>query len=119
MDEQLKRLETLTNRLESVIRQLPAVNAHENGETTENNVDSSPVVRDYELLINDSVKPFVAVSQKLGGDLTTINEHLIKLFNAQQQFIKQAVQSQKPNDQQLMDAIKSQSSEIEAITCKI
>ena len=118
MDEQLKRLETLTNRLESVIRQLPAVNnTHENGESTDS-IDSSPVIRDYESLINDSLKPFIAVSQKIGGDLTTINEYLTRLFNEQQQFLKQAVQSQKPNDQQLMDAIKPQSNEIEAITCK-
>jgi hypothetical protein len=45
-----------------------------------------------------------------------MNDHVTRLFNAQQQFLKQAIQSQKPNDQQLMEAIKPQSNEIEAIT---
>lgn len=115
MDEQLKRLETLTNRLESVINHLPSISTNGNEESV-NQVESAPILRDYEVLINESVKPFLANSQKIGGDLTTMNEHLTRLFQAQQQFLKRAVQSQKPNDQQLMEAIKAQSNEIEAIT---
>lgn len=115
MNEQLNRLEALTNRLESVVNHLSSAggNGQSNGS---DNLDSLPILRDYEILINESVKPFVAVSQKIGGDLITMNEHLTRLFNAQQEFLRQAVQCQKPNDQQLMQAIKPQSNEIEAIT---
>jgi hypothetical protein len=119
MDDQLKRLEALTNRLESVVGHLSSasVNGQSNGsDDLTNNVDNLPILRDYETLINESVKPFLTVSQKIGGDLTTMNDHVTRLFNAQQQFLKQAIQSQKPNDQQLMEAIKPQSNEIEAIT---
>jgi hypothetical protein len=119
MDEQLKRLEALTARLESVVGHLSSAgtNGQSNGnEDLTNNVDSLPILHDYEIIINQSVKPFIAVSQKIGGDLITMSEHVTRLFNAQKEFLRQAVQSQKPSDQQLMPAVKPQSNEIEAIT---
>jgi hypothetical protein len=120
MDDQLKRLEAVTNRLESFISQLSptGVNSqsNRNDEDPANNVDNLPILRDYDILINESVKPFLVISQKIGGDLITMSDHVARLFNAQQQFLRQAVQSKKPNDQQLMEAIKPQSNEIEAIT---
>jgi len=120
MDDQLKRLEAVTNRLESFISQLSptGVNSqsNRNDDDPANNVDNLPILRDYDILINESVKPFLAISQKIGGDLITMSDHVARLFNAQQQFLRQAVQSKKPSDQQLMEAIKPQSNEIEAIT---
>lgn len=115
MDQQLKRLEVLTNRLESVIGHLSSADV--NVQSNDNDdLDGSPILRDYQTIVNDSVKPFVTLTQKIGGDLTEMSGHVTRLFNAQQQFLKRAVQSKKPNDQQLMEAIKPQSSEIEAIT---
>lgn len=115
MDQQLKRLEVLTNRLESVIGHLSSADV--NVQSNDNDdLDGSPIVRDYQTIVNDSVKPFVTLTQKIGGDLTEMSGHVTRLFDAQQQFLKRAVQSKKPNDQQLMEAIKPQSSEIEAIT---
>jgi division protein CdvB (Snf7/Vps24/ESCRT-III family) len=119
MDDQLRRLEAVTNRLESFISQLSSagVNGQSNGnDDLANNVDNLPILRDYDILINESVKPFLNISQKIGGDLTTMNDHVTRLFNAQQQFLRQAVQSKKPSDQQLMEAVKPQSNEIESIT---
>ncbi len=119
MDDQLRRLETITNRLESFIGQLSStgVNNQSNGnDNLANNVDNLPIIRDYDTLINESVKPFSAMSQKIGGDLTTMSDHVTRLFNAQQRFLRQAVQSKKPSDEQLMEAIKPQSTEIESIT---
>jgi hypothetical protein len=120
MEDQLKRLEAITNRLESVVGQISSTGvngqSHVNGGDSANNVDHLPILRDYDTLINESVKPFLANSHKIGGDLTTMSDHVARLFHAQQQFLRQAVQSKKPNDQQIMDAIKPQSSEIEAIT---
>lgn len=119
MDEQLKRLESVTNRLETFFGHLSStsVNGQSNGNDNQaNNIDHLPILRDYDIILQDSVKPFLDVSQKIGGDLITMNDHVNRLFNAQQQFLKQAVQSKKPNDQQLMEFIKPQSHEIEAIT---
>jgi len=119
MDDQLRRLEFVTNRLETIIGQLSStgVNSPSNGnDDLANNVDNLPILRDYGTLINESVKPFLAISQKIGGDLTTMTDHVARLFDAQQQFLRQAVQSKKPDDQQLIKAIKPQSTEIEAIT---
>jgi len=119
MDDQLKRLEAVTNRLESVARQFSSTSSSNQSNTnddSENNIDHLPVIRDYDTLINESVKPFVAVSQKIGGDLTTMSEYVLQLFNAQQQFLRQAVQSKKPDEKQVMAAFKPQSSEIENIT---
>lgn len=121
MDEELKRLEAVTSRLESFVSRLATTNAgspSNTGDDSGSNVDQLPIIRDYDTFINESVKPFLAVSQKIGGDLNTMSDHVRRLFEAQQQFIKQAVQSKKPNDQQIKDAIKPQSSEIEAITGK-
>lgn len=119
MEDQLKRLEALTNRLEAVANRIsaPGVNGHANGsDGSAADIDHLPVLRDYNAIVTDSVKPFLAVSNKIGGELTTMNEHVGRLFELQQQFIKRAVQSKKPNDQQIMDFIKPQSSEMEAIT---
>jgi hypothetical protein len=119
MDDQLRRLEVVTNRLESIIGQLSStgVNSQSNeNDDLANNVDNLPILHDYDTLINESVKPFLAISQKIGGDLTTMTDHVARLFDAQQQFLRQAVQSKKPDDQQIMKAIKPQSTEIEAIT---
>ncbi|CAF0938080.1 unnamed protein product [Adineta ricciae] len=121
MDEQIKRLQTVTDRLEAVARQLGTNSSQTSGpsigdDESANNISRLPVIQDYEALINDAVKPFLATSQKIGGDLSKMSEHVSLLFQAQQQFIRQAVQSKKPNDHQLVDAVKPQSSEIEAIT---
>lgn len=119
MDDQLKRLENLTNRLESICNQLSSTGTNTQSKAsddTENSVDNLPIIRDYNTLIHDTIKPFVAVSQKIGGDLTTMSDHVTRLFDAQQQFLRQAVQSTKPKDEQINEGIKPQSNEIEAIT---
>jgi hypothetical protein len=118
MDEPLKRLEAVTNQLESIVKTLSSTSPSAAGQSNDStdNIDHLPVIRDYDTLINESVKPFVSLSQKIGGDLTTMSDHVSRLFNAQQQFLRQAVQSKKPADKQLMDAIKPQSNEMEAIT---
>jgi len=128
MADEIKRLEAVANRFESVVNQLESVarqlSSHSGSssgqsninDSSENNIDHLPVIRDYDTLINESVKPFVTVSQNIGDDLTTMSDHVLRLFNAQQQFLRQAVQSKKPADKQTMDALKPQSNEIEAIT---
>jgi hypothetical protein len=118
MDEPLKRLEAVTNQLESIVKTLSSTSPSAAGQSNDStdNIDHLPVIRDYDTLINESVKPFVSLSQKIGGDLTTMSDHVSRLFNAQRQFLRQAVQSKKPADKQLMDAIKPQSNEMEAIT---
>lgn len=122
MEDQLKRLEAITNRLESVANKLSPSGTSGQSKSDDNSediVNSSPVLRDYETLINESVKPFLATSQKIGAELTTLSDHVKRLFEAQQQFLRRAVQSTKPNDQDIIAAIKPQSSEIEAITSMI
>ena len=116
MDEQLKRLEAITNRLESVVSQFLFNNINDQSQTDDDSLNNSPVLRDYDTLINESVKPFLTVSRKIGGDLATINDHVSRLFDTQKEFLRQVVQSKKPNEQQIMEAIRPQSSEIEAIT---
>ena len=122
MDEQLKRLETVTNRLEVVVQQLSSApnqsasnQSDASNDVAEDSIDQLPIIGDYNAIINESVKPFVALSQKLGGDLTTITEYLTRLFNAQQQFLRQAVQSKKPDESALANAIQPQSNEMTAI----
>jgi hypothetical protein len=77
------------------------------------------VLYDFLAIIKDSLASFVAVSRKIGGDLPAMIDHVTRLFNAQQQFIGKAIQSKKPaNDQQILELIKPQSTEIEAICGK-
>ena len=122
MDDQLKRLEAIPNRLEAVAQKFssPAsatVNGHSNvNNGTVDELDQLPILRDYDTIIHESVQPFLNSSKKIGGDLTAMVDHVQRLFTAQQEFIKRAVQSKKPNDQQITDIIKPQSNEIEAIS---
>ncbi len=81
--------------------------------------DNLPVLRDYNAIVNDTLTSFAAVSRKIGGELPTMIDHVKSLFDAQQEFIRKAIQSKKPaNDQQIQDLIKPQSTEIEAICGK-
>lgn len=81
--------------------------------------DNLPILRDYNNIINDSLASFVATSRKIGGDLSAMIDHVNRLFDAQRQFIRKAIQSKKPtNDQQIQELIKPQSTEIEAICGK-
>ena len=78
--------------------------------------DNVPVIRDYTAILDGALATFVVSSRKIGGELTTMIDHVARLFAAQQQFLRQAIQSKKPTiDQQIIASIKPQSSEIEAI----
>ena len=93
------------------------MNGHSNvNNGTVDELDQLPILRDYDTIIHESVQPFLNSSKKIGGDLTAMVDHVQRLFTAQQEFIKRAVQSKKPNDQQITDIIKPQSNEIEAIS---
>jgi hypothetical protein len=81
--------------------------------------DHLPILRDYDAILAGSLTAFVTVSQKIAGDLTGMIEHVTRLFAAQQQFVRQALGQLKPvNDQQIMELIRPQSTEIEAICGK-
>lgn len=81
--------------------------------------DNLPVLREYNAIISGTLKTFVTISQKIGGELSTMTDHVTRLFNAQQKFIQKAIQSQKPaNDLEMQTLIKPQSTEIEAICGK-
>lgn len=88
--------------------------------TSAHSIDNTPILRDFDAIIRGSFGSFVDSSRRLGSELTTTIEHLTRLFNAQKDFIRFAIQNRKPdNDQQLTDMIKSQSNEIEAICGKL
>ena len=81
--------------------------------------DSSPILKDYNAIINGSLGSFATLSRKIGGELPNMIDHVTRLFNAQSQFIQKAIQTKKPaNDQQIQELIKPQSTEIEAICGK-
>ncbi|CAF1118311.1 unnamed protein product [Adineta ricciae] len=79
-------------------------------------IDHLPALKDYNAILENTLAPFTAASRKLGGELPAMIDHVTRLFSAQQQFLRNALQNKKPaNDQQIQDLIKPQSTEIEAI----
>jgi hypothetical protein len=117
MSSDVKRLENLNRRLESVANHLqPSIN--QKGSSNDN-VDSLPILRDYNAILNGSLASFVNLSRKIGGELVPMMDHVMRLFNRQKEFLQQAIQTKKPaNDQQISELIKPQSNEIEAIVGK-
>ena len=119
MDSHVKRLSHINDRLGSVAAQLqPSLGKAgadvKNGST--DSADSLPVLRDYNAIVNDAVAPFVVTSRKIGGELSTMADHLTRLFDAQRAFIRTAIQTKKPtNEQQIADLIKPQTTEIEGL----
>ncbi|CAF2426190.1 unnamed protein product [Rotaria sp. Silwood2] len=119
MDSHAKRLDNLNNRIESVANQLQSSigktgTSHKS--SSNENLDNLPILRDYNAIINDSFASFVKISRKIGGELSTMIDHVTRLFDAQREFLRQAIQSKKPtNDQQIAELIKPQSNEIEKI----
>lgn len=97
------RLETITNRLEGVEKQLasgasvgsPAAASSSSGAS---DASSSAAVRDYDDLIATYIKPLAAVTQKIGSDELKAQIALIeKLADAQRNFIATAAASKKPD----------------------
>ena len=119
MDPHAKRLESLNSRLTSVANHLQSSgNKSVAGQqqSSADSVDHLPILRDYEAIIHGSFKSFATHSQQIGGELSGMIDHVTRLFRAQRDFLRQAIQTRKPtNDQQMKDLIKPQSSEIEAI----
>lgn len=117
MDDKLARLEAVVVRLENLARQQSSNNqTASNDDNSADAIDQTPIIRDYQYLITDSLQPFLNLSQKIGGDVTTMTEYVSRLFNAQQEFLRQAVQSKKPDDKTIQTAIGAQSTEIGNIT---
>lgn len=70
-------------------------------------------------MMTDTVAPFVATSRQIGGELSSMAEHLTRLFDAQRAFLRLAIQSKKPtSEQQLAELIKPQTVEIEGLVGK-
>lgn len=111
MDSHVKRLDNINSRLESVaIRFQPSNNKSD---------DSLPVLRDYNTILTGSLASFATLSRKIGGEVSTIIDHVVRLFDVQKDFLQQAIQMKKPsNEQQITELIKPQSNEIEAIVGK-
>ena len=66
MHNLLKRLEVLTNRLELVAHQFSSSFAHDQSNANDNSIDSIDyllILRDYDILIEQSIKPSITVSQ--------------------------------------------------------
>ncbi|UJR23568.1 hypothetical protein I4U23_026556 [Adineta vaga] len=114
MDSHVKRFDHLNNRLDSVANDLQA--SVGKSKSTNDQIDYLPVLRDYNTIVNESLATFVTTSRKIGGELSTMIDHLVRLFDAQRAFLRLAIQTKKPtNEQQIIDLIKPQSMEIEAI----
>jgi hypothetical protein len=119
MDSYVKRLDNLNNRLDSVATHLQSSNGKSGNGHKNENLDNLPILRDYNTIINGSLASFVTVSRKIGGELSTMIDHVTRLFDAQREFLRHAIQTKKPaNDQQITELIKPQSTEIETIVGK-
>jgi fructose-1-phosphate kinase PfkB-like protein len=122
MDSHVKRLDNVNNRLESVANRMQT-SIGKSGVNQKNssneNLDNLPILRDYNTILNGSLASFVTLSRKIGGELSSMIDHVTRLFDTQKEFLRQAIQTKKPtNDQQIAELIKPQSSEIEAIVGK-
>ena len=122
MDLPVKRLDNLNTRLESAANNLQSSTSkigtsHKN--SSNENLDNLPVLRDYNSIINDSLMSFETHSRKIGGEVSIMIDHVTRLFIAQREFLRQAIQTKKPvNNQQIAELVKPQSNEIETIAGK-
>ena len=84
-----------------------------------NTTDQPLVLRDYYAILDDTLAKFDTLSCTIGGELLKMMDLVRCLFAAQRQFLQQALKLKKPsNDQDILQMIKSQSTEIEAICGK-
>ena len=122
MNSHLKPFDNLNHRLDAVANRFQSyVGRTSTGhkDCSNDNIENLPVLRDYNTIINESMTSFVALSCKIGGELSTITAHVTRLFNAQREFLRHAIQINKPaTDQQVTELIKPQSNEIETIIGK-
>jgi len=99
----VKRLETVTARLEAVEKQIASgasAGAASSSAASSAGSDhgASPSVAGYDELISSHIKPFVEVTQKVGNDELKAQVALLeKAINAQREFIVAASQCKKPD----------------------
>jgi adenylyl cyclase-associated protein len=119
----LKRLETVTARLESVEKQIaagaasgPAVQAGGGG-ADDGEVGAS--VQDFDQLVAEHITPLVQVTQTIGNAELKAQVALVeKAVQAQRQFLAVASKSKKPDDatfQKLLDSTSKLMSEVTAL----
>jgi adenylyl cyclase-associated protein len=101
----VKRLETVTARLEQVEKQLASgagaggLSAAAAGGAAGGSGDDSASVQEYEALINAHIKPLVDLTAKIGNDEVKTQIGLLeKAVQSQKQFLQIAAASKKPTD---------------------
>jgi len=100
----VKRLETVTSRLEQVEKQLASGASGASGGSSGGG--STESVSDYDQLIADFIKPLIKSTNELGNDELKAQVALVeKAVQAQRQFLQVAASSSKPSDATLNSLI--------------
>jgi len=120
LKELIARLESVTERLERTENKLSNIKvasapAHHNGVAAAEDEPDSPSIQAYDALVNDKLKPFIANSNQIGGDLKTIGTHVERLFALERAFLVEASKSAQPSSDVLKKALQPLSKIIEEI----
>jgi adenylyl cyclase-associated protein len=101
----VNRLEKVTQRLESVEKQL-ATGPVAPAQSSSGGSVSSASVQEYEDLVNQFIAPYVSVSQTIGAEVAQQAEFVLNAVNAQKEFLRVAAGHKKPSDSVLQALIK-------------
>jgi len=89
LDAAISRLAALVNRAEAIAARGPA--APSSGGS------SAVVVAEFGVYVDGTVKPFLALSDNIGGDVQKMGELLLAVVNAEKSLLEKAATQKKPN----------------------
>jgi len=92
LDAAISRLAALVNRAEAIAARGPA--APSSGGSSGS---SAVVVAEFGVYVDGTVKPFLALSDNIGGDVQKMGELLLAVVNAEKSLLEKAATQKKPN----------------------
>lgn len=103
----VSRLEAITSRLENVEKTLASGGAPSTtGGTSGSSGSTSASVEEYDALINQFIKPYVELSQKIDKDVNDQAQLVLQAVNAQKAMLAIAAASKKPSDADFQKLLK-------------
>ncbi|KAL3093637.1 hypothetical protein niasHT_026675 [Heterodera trifolii] len=99
----VKRLEVTTQRLEALSAQKPGLAPKPPSSTTSQSMP--PSVKGYDEQIDGPLKTFLDLSKKIGGDVATMADKVVTVFDAHRHFLWTAAGQAEPGDSSALQTL--------------
>jgi len=111
LDAAIARLSAIVSRIEAVSARGPVSGGSSGGSSS-----NAAAVADFAVYVDDVVKPFLAISDKIGDDVQKLGGLVLAAINAEKDLIEKASKSKKPSQADLQNLLGPLSGAINEVT---